>query len=643
MLLKTRGGLESPFVKILLGLLIGAFAIWGIGPGMLSGNTQSVATIGETTVPTQQFANAVQRRAQQLQTQFGGQLSADQIIQMMQLDRQVLSQMVQDAAITENARELGLRATHAQVAAELRTYEAFQTPDGSFSPQMVDQALRQAGITQKELNTDVARMITRGQLVESMIAGQDLMPRALAEELYVWQAERRRATMINLSARDITDVPEPTDEDLQTYYENNQAAYMTPERRTYNYILLTPEQFTEEVQLSEEDLRAAYHYRSDDYIQPELRAIQQVSFPSHDTAKNFIQRVQSGEDFVSIGAEMSAFAAEELTLGDNSFHDIQTDFDAATAEAVFALESGAVSEPIEGLAGWNVFKVTSITAGEEKSFEDVRASLEADLRREAAIDLMYDFLPDLEDAIAEDGVLTAAASKLNLSLATVAEIDAQGTGPDGQAKVTQQIEYTIMSEAFRLEAGMEPELKDIDPADSTKGVYLVEVTDIKSPEAQAFEAVRSKVSTAWMQERQQEKAGELAEAAKVRLEAGEDAEALADELGGVSYTAKNVARTAEGSSGLASNIRRLIFELGANQIDAERAADGDGYVVVRVDTITPGDPAANPEKVDELYAGLQNQFQDEIFVQYQSMLLNKYKPEINTPVVNQLFRRDADQ
>ena len=45
MLLKLRGGLDSFFVTILLGLLIGAFAIFGIGPSVLNSGNQSVATV----------------------------------------------------------------------------------------------------------------------------------------------------------------------------------------------------------------------------------------------------------------------------------------------------------------------------------------------------------------------------------------------------------------------------------------------------------------------------------------------------------------------------------------------------------------------------------------------------------------------
>ncbi len=642
MLFNLRGALDSIFVKALLGVLIAAFAIWGIGPGMLAGSTRIVAKVGETDVPTQQFANAVQRRATQLQAQFGGQMNTQEIIRLMNLDYQVLNQMVTDAAIEENLREMGFRATEAQLADDLRSFEAFQAPDGSFSVDMMERALQSAGFSKAELYADLRRNISREQLLNSM-ASTDLLPRAMAEQLFVWQAERRRASMINISASDITDIAEASEEELLANYEANKASYMTPERRSYRYVMLTPAQFTDKVDITEEDIAAAFETRRDEYEQPELRALQQVSFPTEEEAQAFLQQIAAGADFVKAGAASTTFTAEEIDLGQTNKSDLAISLDQTSAEAVFALEEGATSQPLEGIAGWNIFKVIGITPGVSTTLADVRNELEAALREELAVDLMFDFLPDLEDAIAEDGALSPVANKLDLTLATVTSVDAQGKGPSGTQLVTQQNEYIVMQDAFRRDLGVEAQVTDLDPQDNTKGVYLVELTEVQEPAERAYEEVDSEVRAAWKTEERQRRAGEIAELAKTRLQAGEDPEVVAEELGGTSFDAKNVSRTAEGNSGLSQNIRRLIFELGVGTVDAERAADGNGYVVVRVNDVIAGDPSDNPEAVNTLYAQLVEQTQSEIFEQYQSYLLDKYEPEIKTNIVQQLFRSDVDQ
>ena len=642
MLFNLRGALDSIFVKVLLGLLIAAFAVWGIGPGMLAGNTRTVAKVGDTEVPTQQFANAVQRRAQQLQAQFGGQMSTDQIIKMMNLDYQVLNQMVTDAAIAEHLGEMGLRATEHQLAKEIRGFQAFQAPDGSFSADMMDTALRNAGVSKDELYGDLRRAVSRGQLLESLGAA-NLLPRSVAEQLYIWQAERRRAAMINFSASDIKDIPEATAEEMQAYYEANKGAYMTPERRSYRYVMLTPAQFADKVTLSEDDIAKAYEDRRGDYEQPEMRTLQQVSFETESAALAFIGNVNAGADFVETAAAATPFSAEEINIGVNSHYELETSFDASIADKVFALENGAISAPLEGLAGWNVFKVTNVTPGTSKSFEDVRAELETSMRQEEAVDLMFTFLPELEDAIAEDGALAPVAEKLSLTLATVTAVDAQGKNAAGEQVVTQQNEYVVMQDAYRRDVGVEAEVTDLDAQDNTKGVYLVELSEIQTPVQRTFEEVENELRTAWQTEERQRKAGEIAELAKARLEAGEDAETVAADLGGTSFDAKNVGRTGDGNSGLSQNIRRLIFDLALGQTDSERAADGNGYVVVRVEAVTPGNPELNTAAVDTLYGQVGQEFQSELYEQYQAYLLNTYKPEINSKLVQQIFRAETEQ
>ncbi|TNE65883.1 MAG: hypothetical protein EP335_04785 [Alphaproteobacteria bacterium] len=642
MLLKLRGGLDSIFVTILLGILIAAFAIFGIGPNMLGGSTRNVAKVGETEIDPQQYSTLVRRQAQRLQQQFGGQIGADQIISMMGLDRQVLNQMLQDAFITEHARELGLRATQDQIVDELHQLDAFMLPDGRFSRDMMEQALRNAGVTEKELLTDLRRSVVRNQLLESMFTGAK-PPRALAEELYIWQAERRRADMINIAATDIVDIPAPTEEELLAFYDANKPSYMTPERRSYSYIMVTPAQFTDKVEVTEDDLAAAYNERQGDYVKPELRGLMMVSFPDQAAADAFIAEVQGGKDFSAAAAAATDFSADEIDIGDQAQSDIVTDFDQATADAVFAADQGAIVGPIQGLAGWNVFKVNSITAGATRALDEVRDELMTELKHDHAVNAMFDFLPDLEDAVSAHGTLPEIAEQLKLPLATVSDIDNRGRNAAGTQVITQQEEGMILTDAFGHQVEDEVELKDINPQDNTVGVYLLKVNNIATPVERPFEEVKTQVQTAWETEKKQTRAGEIAEQATARLAAGENADQIATELGGTSFDAKNVARTGDNNSSLSPNIRRLIFDLPLNGADAERSADGNGYVVVRVQEIVPGDPAAQKAGVDTLWQQLESQYANELYEEYQGYLRDRYTPEVNYQLIQRLFPREGAQ
>ena len=319
---------------------------------------------------------------------------------------------------------------------------------------------------------------------------------------------------------------------------------------------------------------------------------------------------------------------------------MELDFDVTTADAIFTADSGAVTAPVEGLGGYNVFRITSITEGSTITLDDVRAELTDKVKREKAIDAMFDFLPDLEDAIAEEGSITAIAARLNLDVATVSAVDNQGRNVDGNQVITQPIEQRLLSVAFVAEQGAESDLTDLNPQDNTAGSFLLEVTETFDPEEQPFEDVSSEVRTSWLAEQRQQKAGELADAALARVVAGGNVEEIAADVGGISFDAKNLARVGGENSNLSASIRRLIFSLGVDQADVDRSADGDGYVIVRVTEIVPGDPATQTAESAVLMTQLAQSQQDTLLAQYQQYLMAKNPPEINGPLIEQLFPRD---
>ncbi len=636
MLLKLRGGLNSFFVTILLGLLIAAFAIFGIGPGMLTGSNQSVAKVGDTEVSTNRFFNAVQQRAQTLQAQFGGQFSTPQLVQMMQLDQQVLNQMLVEASVKEHVSSLGLRATDKQTATALRGFEAFTNLDGSFSQQLMLQALRQNNISESELVNDLRSGIARQQLIDSFIV-EDMIPRDLANQLYIWQAERRQASLINFAASEITDVAAPTEEQIQEYYDANIASYMTTERLTYDYVLLTPAYFAAQVVIPEGTIEADYQSRSAEFATSELRTIFQAIFDTEQDANDFITTVAGGADFTETAVASTDFAANEIDLGDNTRADIEAEFNTAAADLVFSLEENKPSAPFEDIGGWSVFMVPSITVIEGKSFDDVKAELEQEYRNDEAINTLFDFQNSINDAMEETGDLKTVAATLDIPLAEIVGVDAQGQGSDGSQIVTQQNEYIVQSAVFREELGAEATITDLNPTDATAGFFLFNLKEIIAPAQQELETVRDTVIADWTVRAKQTKAGEVAETAVERLKNGETAELIAEELGGISFDAKNVARTGDSNSGVAANIRNLIFDLDKDAVDSAAAADGNGYVVVKVLDASAGDPEAAETAVNTLLDKLNTDFQEELFVQYQAYLAARYPAEVNSLLIQQLF------
>jgi peptidyl-prolyl cis-trans isomerase D len=94
-------------MSVVMGVLIVSFGIWGIADMFKGFGQSTLAKIGHTEISTEQFRQVYTDRLQQIGRQFGRPLTSDQA-RAFGLDRQVLQQMVAEAALDEDARRLGL-------------------------------------------------------------------------------------------------------------------------------------------------------------------------------------------------------------------------------------------------------------------------------------------------------------------------------------------------------------------------------------------------------------------------------------------------------------------------------------------------------------------------------------------------------
>jgi parvulin-like peptidyl-prolyl isomerase len=121
------------------------------------------------------------------------------------------------------------------------------------------------------------------------------------------------------------------------------------------------------VNVSEEYLRQyVYHYLLDQKVQKqvysELPVVQEQVWARHilveteDEAKDVLARLDAGEDWNALAAELSLDTSNNTTGGDLGWFPrgyMVEPFE----EAAFALEVGKVSEPVETDYGWHIIQV----------------------------------------------------------------------------------------------------------------------------------------------------------------------------------------------------------------------------------------------------------------------------------------------
>ncbi|MEO0760433.1 MAG: SurA N-terminal domain-containing protein, partial [Pseudomonadota bacterium] len=142
-----RRGVKSIFAKILLGLLVASFAVWGIGDAFSGFSlTSPVASVGERDVTVDTYSTSLQRLQSQRSQERRTVVSLSDLRRSGEAEG-LLQRLIRDAALGAELDALGVTAPDAAVAEAITTLPAFQGPDGEFSAPAYRQLLANQGLS----------------------------------------------------------------------------------------------------------------------------------------------------------------------------------------------------------------------------------------------------------------------------------------------------------------------------------------------------------------------------------------------------------------------------------------------------------------------------------------------------------------
>src|SRR5918994_1503468 len=119
--------------KIFIGLLALSFAVWGIADVFRGYRADVLAKVGDVEITAEDYRTAYNRQIRAYSRQLGQTLTPD-LVRQLGLDRQILGELVREAAIKAQARELGLALPDRAVAQRIAENPAFHNAQGQFNP-----------------------------------------------------------------------------------------------------------------------------------------------------------------------------------------------------------------------------------------------------------------------------------------------------------------------------------------------------------------------------------------------------------------------------------------------------------------------------------------------------------------------------
>jgi len=578
-----RQGANSLFAKLLMGLLVISFGVWGVRYSDIGGGTKTLLQVGGQNITTEQYQRMFGAELRKFELQ-AHQTVPVQTAHQMGLDQQLFSGLLVDA----HARDLNLGISDKALLDKLASQKNLQTADGQFDKDNFRYLLQNLGLSEAGYLDMLRHDTLREQLLGSMGSGAPA-PQALVDAFNQFQGEERSLDYFLVPPSKAPVAATPDEGKLKDFYEAHKDQYKAPEYRTLGVLLASPDDIKSTVTVGDDDLKAAYEATKDSFGKPERRHVQVMSFQDKASVDKAMTSLKTGKDFLAVAKDMG------LTDKDVDRGMVTKDqlFDKVAAEAAFKLDKDKVSDPVEGALATSIIRVTEIEPGVVKTFDDVKGEIRDRLSRERSVKLLIDFRGKIEDARAGGTQLKEMPAKFPFKYSELPVMDKTGTGIDGKPASTLSDLDALLKAGFQSDIGVET-----DPIDLGKdGWAWIEVKDVKAARQKSLDEVKPAVLAAYQEAEATAALGKLALALADRTNKGEDFAKLATEGGGTVKAASGLTRRGENPD-LPKGTAQLAFALAKGAAATLTGTDGKSRLVFKVTDIKPAKPLEDAKRKD---------------------------------------------
>lgn len=575
MLTLIRKMLRTRLAGLLFLLIIIAMGAWGVTDVFSGGIGNNLASAGNTKFSEAELDQEVERELRTATDDRGRALSKAQAVEQGMVD-QIYQRELFRTSLLAYADKLGATATDETILDVIRNDTTFQNDTGTFDPDLYRSLLRANGFTVPMFERFLRRELTINLLTQSAQSGLQA-PASLNALQAAFAGELRQASWFILS-RDALPAPEPiSDEDVATFYQEQQQALTNPPRRAVSLIHLTVDDFLNQAEYTEDDLRAYYEaVKAQDYTGPDTRTWTEFVFATEAEARDALGRIAGGADPESLtGLANSA----ERTGRQNSMSS------EALAERVFGptAQPGGIYGPVATGNFFTVARLEAIEPGEAVPFEMVRDEIISAISEEQAIGLYYDSISQLDGLIGTGADLEQIAAQMGTPVLSFAPVDRSGVTETGFAPSVLRQNPDILSRTFELtEGGRTPRFGQ------DQSAYMLRVDRIVEAYTPPLEDLRDDLVKVLERQRQAEALGNAAQDIQARIETGElTLEQAAAEYGAtVNSTTQAVTRRASSGASIPQSFVPGVFSLRQEgDVQALPTERQDEVAILRLDSI----------------------------------------------------------
>lgn len=421
-----RKGAQSWGIKILFGIIIAVFVLAFGMNRMQNDHTTVVATVNDSPILFKPYQERLQRSLELARSQ-NPNLTAE-ILAQMGFKKQILEQMVIEELMMQQAAKLGLSVSKEELANEIHLIPAFQNEGKIFDPSAYQAVLKANNLTPGKFESEYMRGMIMDKL-RTYVSIPGRLGEEQARDFYTYGRSTAVVSYLMYPWERYQDQVTATDERINEHYEARKANYAVPARAKIDYLLLTPATLADVAAVSPEETQKYFDEHKEQFkIEEQVRARHLLARVDENAAQADVEKamqtikaaqadLKAGKTFAEVAAKYTEDPSGTQTGGELGWFGrgrMVKPFE----DAAFALEKGAVSEPVRTQFGFHLISVEDTKAAGYEDFESVKTKIAEIIAQDRANETLQDRLDQaLEMVLAGeklDSVVKAVGLKLEV-------------------------------------------------------------------------------------------------------------------------------------------------------------------------------------------------------------------------------------
>lgn len=443
---------------------------------------------------------------------------------------QMVDRMIQQRALNYEFERAGLTATDDEVLATLQSEFSQFFQNGVLQKDQLAMVLAQNGQTLQDV-IDMAK----SQVLFTKISNLEYETAVVSPKEIDTELERKyehaKIKYIAFTPAKFRDQVKILPEEIKSWYDGKKMQYQNPEKRSFQVVVIDQDKVEKGMTVTDAQLHAAYSANMDNFRTPERVHVRHIMFKTTDKsdaekkqilakAQDVLKQLRSGADFAEMAKRYSDDSANAQKGGDLDWV-VKGQTVPEFEKAAFSLKDNQISDIVTTPYSYDILQVLAHEPPRVKPFEEVKASLADDLKKQGLTDRMQEIGDKVHASLQKTpGSADATARQYGVDVVAVTKqasgeaIPTLGVSPEIDGAIAQMKKNDV-SDVLTLPANR---------------LAVVVLNDRFPPAVADLKDVEGKIHDLLMDDKSQHLAQDKAKEAAQKLQAGEDIDKLAKSM-----------------------------------------------------------------------------------------------------------------